>query len=116
VPTVPPPAGGRIPIASSENTAFILGAGVVLGLLLGALMMRQWLLRRELVVEENAAPPTHYQIEQPADTGTSGVSETEMAPEIKFAARLEPGETTIVLAPHSDGDEVAIEHSSDHHA
>jgi hypothetical protein len=114
-PTVPPAARGRFPIAFSANTALILGAGVLLGLLLGALLMRQWLLRRKLAADENAAPPTLYQNQQPVDTGTGGVSETEAASEIRFAARLDPGETTIELAPLADGEEVAIEHSSDQH-
>lgn len=112
--TVPPAPRARFPIAFSANTALILGVGVLLGLLLGALLMRQWLLRRKLADDENASPPTLYQNQQPVDTGTGGV-ETEAASEIRFAARLEPGETTIELAPLADGEEVAIEHSSDQH-
>jgi hypothetical protein len=119
------PASRRFPIAFSANAALILGAGVFLGLLLGALLMRQWLLRRAQAAEESAAwmPPSHDQ--QPVETGAA-VSETEAAPEIaapeiglaevRFAARLEPGETTIVLAPRPDSEEVAIEHASVHHA
>ena len=114
-PTVPPALRARFPIAFSANAALILGAGVLLGLLLGALLMRQWLLRRKLVADENAAPPTLYQNQQPVETG-AGASETEEAPEIRFAARLYSGETTIVLVPHPDGEEVAIEQSSDQHA
>jgi PASTA domain len=114
-PTVPPATRGRFPIAFSANTALILGAGVLLGLLLGALLMRQWLLRREPAADENAAPPTLYQSQEPVEIGVGGVSSTEAAPEIRFAARLEPGETTIELAPLADGEEVAIEHSSDQH-
>jgi hypothetical protein len=115
-PTVPPAPRGRIPIAFSANAALILGAGVLLGLLFGAPLMRQRLLRREPAADENAAPPTLSQHQQPVETGAGGVSETGAAPEIRFAARLYPGETTIVLVPRPDGDEVAIEHSSDHHA
>jgi PASTA domain len=114
-PTVTPATRGRFPIAFSANTALILGAGVLLGLLLGALLMHQWLLRRKLAADENAAPPTLYQNQQPVDTGTGAVSETEAASEIRFAARLDPGETTIELGPLADGEEVAIEHSSDQH-
>lgn len=113
-PAVQPAPRGRFPIAFSANSALILGAGVLLGLLLGALLMRQWLLRRKLAADENA-PPTLYQNQQPVDTDTGGVSETEAASEIRFAARLDPGETTIELAPLADGEEVAIEHSSDQH-
>ena len=114
-PTVPPAPRARFPIAFSANAALILGAGVFLGLLLGALLMRQWLLRRKPLADEGAAPPTLYQHQQPVDTGTGGV-ETEAAPEIRFAARLYAGETTIALVPHPDGEEVAIEQSSDQHA
>jgi hypothetical protein len=113
-PTVPPGPRGRFPIAFSANAALILGAGVLLGLLFGALLMRQWLLRRGVAADENAAPPTLSQHQQPVETGAVGVSETGAAPEIRFAARRDPGETTIVLAPLPDGDEVAIERSSDH--
>ena len=106
---------GRFPIAFSANAALILGAGVLLGLLLGALLMRQWLLRRKLVIDEDAAPPLLYQHQQPVDTGTGRV-QTEAAPELRFAARLYAGETTIVLVPRPDGEAVAIEQSSDQHA
>jgi hypothetical protein len=115
-PTVPPEPRGRFPIAFSANAALILGAGVLLGLLLGALLMRQRLPRREPAAEVNAAPPTPSQRQQSVETGAGGVSETGAAPEIRFAARRDPGETTIALAPLPDGAEAAIEHSNDHHA
>jgi hypothetical protein len=115
-PTVPPEPRGRFPIAFSANAALILGAGILLGLLFGALLMRQWLLSREPAADENVAPPTQSQHQKPVETGAGGVSETGAVPEIRFGARLDPGETTIVLAPLPDGDEVAIEQSSDHHA
>ena len=112
-PTVPPAPRARFPIALSANAALILGAGVLLGLLLGALLMRQWLLRRKRLADEDDAPPTLYQRQQPVDTG--GV-QTEAAPEFRFAARLYSGETTIALVPRPDGEAVAIEQSSDQHA
>ena len=68
-PTVPPAPRARFPIALSANAALILGAGVLLGLLLGALLMRQWLLRRKRLADEDDAPPTFYQRQQPVDTG-----------------------------------------------
>lgn len=114
-PTVPPATRGRFPIAFSANAALILGAGVLLGLLLGALLMRQWLLRRTLAADKNAAPLTLSQHQQPVEIG-AGVSEIEAVPEIRFAARLDPGETTIAFASLPDDDEVSIEHSSDHYA
>ncbi len=114
-PAVPLAPRARFPIALSANAALILGAGVLLGLLLGALLMRQWLLRRKRLADEDHAPPTFYQRQQPVDTGTGGV-QTEAAPEFRFAARLYPGETTIALVPRPDGEAVASEQSSDHHA
>jgi hypothetical protein len=114
-PAVLPAPRARFPIALSANAALILGAGVLLGLLLGALLMRHWLLRRKKLADEDDAPPTLYQRQQPVDTGTGGV-QTEAAPEFRFAARLYAGETTIALVPRPDGEAVAIEQSSDQHA
>jgi len=114
--TVPPEPRGRFQIAFSTNAALILGAGVLLVLLFGALLMRQWLLRRELAADVNAAPTMLSQHPQPVETSAGGLSETSAAPEIRFAARLDPGESTIVFATLPDGDEVAIAQSSDHHA
>jgi len=115
-PTLPPEPRGRFQVAFSTNAALILGVGVLLVLLLGALFMRRWLLRRELAADKNAAPTTPSRHPQSAETSAGGVSETSAAPEIRFSARLDPGEATIVFAALSDGDEVAIEQSSDHHA
>jgi len=115
-----PPASRRSPIAFSANAALILGVGVLLGLLLGALLMRQWLARRAQAAEERAAWMPSLQDQQTVETAAA-VSETDPAPEIglaeiRFAARLEPGETTIVLASLPDSEEVASEHASVHHA
>ena len=115
------PASRRFPIAFSANAALILGAGVLLGLLFGALLMRQWLLRRAQAAEERAAWMPPLQDQQPVETSATGVPETGAVPEIglaeiRFAARLELGETTIVLASRPDSEDVAIEHASVHHA
>jgi hypothetical protein len=115
-PAAPPAPRGRPPIAFPANAALILGAGVLLGLLFGALLMRQWLRRREPAADVIAAPPPLYQHQQPVETGAGDVSATGAAAEIRFAARREPGETTIVMAPLLDADQVAIEQASDHHA
>ncbi len=114
-PTQPPASRGRSPAAFSANAALILGAAVSLGLLLGALSMRPRLLRRAPAADENGVPPPLSQ-QQAVETSAGGISETEAAPEIRFAARLEPGETTIVLSPLADDGEVALEYSSDDHA
>ncbi len=112
--TQPEPATrGQFPIVFSTNSALILGAGVSLGLLLGALLMRQWLLRRELMAEPSPAAPTLYR-EPPVDTG-SGAAATDEVPEVRFAARRDPGETTIEFVALADDEAVAIEQSSEQH-
>ncbi len=104
---------GRFPISFPASAALILGAGVLLGLLLGALLMRQWQLRRRLAADDNAAlRPALFQHQPPVETALR----TEAMPEIRFAARLDPGETTIEFAPLLDSDAVALEQSSDQHA
>lgn len=121
--TVPAPASQppittaprvRFPIAFLADAALILGTGVLVGLLLGALLMHQWLLRRKPMADENTALPPALHGE-PVKFG-AGVAETEAVPEIRFAARLDPGEITIAFAPLLDGEEVAIEQSSDQRA
>ena len=114
-PPVMPEPRGRFPIAF-PNAVLILGTFLLFGLLFGALLARQWLLRRKLAGDENTAPPTPSRLQQRVDTGAGGVSESGAAPEISFAARLDSGETTIEWAPLPDGDQVAIEPSSEHHA
>jgi hypothetical protein len=64
-PAVPPKARSQFPIAISANVSIVFGAGVLLGLLSGALLMRRWPLRRQLVAGENAAPPTLPQPQRP---------------------------------------------------
>src|SRR5918993_106082 len=111
--THPAVTGGPLPAAFSPNTALVLGAGVLLGLMLGALLMHQWLLRRAVMADEQAAAPTLYRNE-PLDIATSVVA-TEAVPEVTFAARRDPAETTIELAPIADDEAVATGHSSDKH-
>jgi hypothetical protein len=120
-PIDPPGARGQFPSAFWAIAALIFGAGVSLGLLSGALLMRQWLLRGQLAVGENAPPPTLSQRQQPVDqrpaeSDACGLSETGASSEIRFAARLVPAATTIVLAPLPDAEGISIEHSSDYHA
>ena len=53
-----PAARGQFPVSFSAVAALIFGAGASLGLLSGALLMRQWLLRGRLKVGESAPLPT----------------------------------------------------------
>ena len=115
-PPVTPAPSARFPIAFFPNAVLILGTGVLLGLLFGALLARQWLLRRKLAADEEAAPPMPSERQQRIEPSAGSTSESGAVPEISFAARLDPGETTIEWGPLPDDDQVAIEHSSDHHA
>ena len=120
-PIDPPGARGQFPTALSASAALIFGAGILLGLMSGALLMRQRLLRAQPAVGEIApAPPLpqrQLSVDQrPAESDARGLSETDASPETQFAARLVPAVTTIVLAPLPDADGISIEHSSDYHA
>ena len=120
-PIDPPGARGQFPTAFWAIAALIFGAGVLLGLLSGALLMRQRLLRGQLAVGENEPAPTLPQRQQsvdqrPAESDACGLSESGASSEIRFAARIVPAATTIVLAPLPDADGSSIEHSSDYAA
>ena len=104
---------GQSPADFSASTALVLGAGVLLGLMLGALLMRQWLLRRASMADEVAEAPTFHRNE-PVDTDT-GVSATEAVPEVRFAARRDPAETTIELTSRADDEAIPTGHSSESH-
>lgn len=117
--TVPPVARSQLPSASSASAAFIFVAGVSLGLLFGAISMRQWLLRRRPIGTETAPAPALSQRRppadrQPAESAAAAAPQTGGADEIRFAAWFVPLQTTIELAPRAGG--VPIEHSRDHHA
>lgn len=94
----------------------MLIAGVLLGLVLGALLMRRWLLSRQPTID---IEPTASQDFPPTESDISGISAPKTAPEtppeIRFSARLDAGETTIEFTAPSDADETTME-SSDHHA
>jgi hypothetical protein len=120
-PAVPSEAHGQFPTTLSAKVALIFGAGLLLGLLSGALLTRERLLRRQLAVSEYATPPAPPHRRQPVDqqpdeSDPGGVSETGVNSEIRFAARFVPVETTIVLTPFPGADEVSIDSSSDHRA
>jgi hypothetical protein len=120
-PIDPPAARAQFPTAFWAIAALIFGAGVSLGLFCGALLTRQRLLRAQPTVGENAPAPMLPQRQQPVDqrpaeSTACGLSETRASSEIRFAARLVPAATTIVLAPLADADGISIEHSNEYHA
>ena len=100
----PPPA--QVPILVSVNSALILGVGVVLGLIVGALLTRRWLLRRESLDWKTLTEPTLDQV-HPVDS-VIGADTTE-APEVRFTARRDPHETTIELVPVGNDEVMATE-------
>lgn len=117
---VPPDPGSRLPIVLPANAALILVSGVLLGLLFGVLLTRQWLRRREPVAHVDPVPPALVPHQFPVEREAGVVTAASAAPEpalamVRFGAHREPGETTIVLTPRPEGTEEAFEHSS-HHA
>jgi hypothetical protein len=66
-PAVPPGTRDQLPTALSASAALIFGAGMLLGLVSGALLMRTRLLRRQLAAGEVAPPPMLTPIQQPAE-------------------------------------------------
>ena len=120
-PINPPEARAHFPSGYAAIAALIFGAGVSLGLLSGAILMRQRLLRGQRAIGENAPPPTLPQRQQPVDqrpaeSDACGLSETGASSEIRIDAQLVPTATTIVLAPVPDAEGISIEHSSDYQA
>jgi hypothetical protein len=111
--TPQPATRGRFPADFSPNTALVLGAGVLLGLMLGALLMHQWLLRRAVAAYAEAASPT-FRRNEPIHTVT-GVSATEAVPEVRFTARRDQAETTIELSPLADDEAVPTEPANEKH-
>jgi hypothetical protein len=119
-PVDPPGVRGQFTTAFWAIAAFIFGAGASVGLLSGALLMRQRLLRGQPEVGENARVTTLPQRQQPVDqrpaeSTASFLAETGASTEIQFAARLVPASTTIVLAPRPGASGISIEHSSNYH-
>lgn len=95
---------GPSPAIAPAVVAPIFGAGVLLGLLAGALLMRRWLLRGTPAVGESAPPPALLRHQQPveqrqADSDTGSSSAPGATPDISFTAWVVPVATTIELAP-----------------
>ena len=104
----------------------LLIAGVLLGLALGALLMRRWLVKRHAAETEAFAPtvvpsplvpvgaPREASMAKVVEPAAMPVSATAAAP-ITFSAHLEEGETTIEFTAPSDADEMTLEYSRDLH-
>jgi hypothetical protein len=93
----------------SADTALGVGAGGLLGLVVGSLLMRQRLLRGVRATRKDPLSTTPDEHQRPIGFGDSDVTETGATPEMSFAARLYPGEVTIVLDPPNDSDQFALE-------
>ena len=107
-----------------STAVLLLIVGVLVGLGLGALLMRNWLAKRHAVDTEAllpaTAPPPPVELvkQQPVAKADEQValspSAMATAP-ITFAAQLKEGETTIEFAAPSDADEMTLEYSRDFH-
>lgn len=123
-PSTAPVQNDRVPSAFvgeiASNVVGALVAGVLLGLLLGAVFMRRGLLVRSRAID--TAPAEHVDVatteidSSEAAAEVHSVAAIESAPEIKFTARLDPGEPTIKFTKLPENEEAAIEYSRDQHA
>lgn len=136
------PVQTRVLITFVSNAMLTLGAGIVLGLIVGVLLARRWLLNRGPVrhvvapeppylahigavradaVHANAANLSAANAAAKHEAAEKNVPVAEPPPVIRFVARLDEGETTIEFAAPSepdagtDSDEM-IERSGDVHA
>ncbi len=132
-PVAPTPT--RAPLAFPSIAVLLLSAGVLLGVGLGAQLMRRWLAKRHRVDAETCVPTA---VPGPVDALTShettferdaqpvalavpaAVAPAIVAPAmttaaITFAARLDEGKTTVEFPAASDADEMALEYSRDLH-
>ncbi len=119
VPTAAPMApavkagqGERVPLTFPKGAVLVLVVGGVLGLVLGAMLMRRRVLsRRPAPIAPQATLPVAVFTAPPMSIEPVVVETTEIA----FAAHLEPGETTIEFSAPPKTDETAPEHSRELH-
>jgi beta-lactam-binding protein with PASTA domain len=111
-PTRPPVQSDRLPVTSTGSAALILLAVVLLGLVLGAWLMRRRALGREPAADADAIAAVDV---APADVATARIVSSVPAPEIRVAARLDAGETTIEFTAPLEADETTLEHSGELH-
>jgi beta-lactam-binding protein with PASTA domain len=110
--TPPPVQSDRSPVISAGSAALILIAVVLLGLVLSVLVMRRRALGREPAADADASAAVDV---VPADVATAGIVSSVPAPEIRVAARLDAGETTIEFTAPLEADETMLEHSRELH-
>ena len=117
------PLPARAPMTFPSTAVLLLIAGVVLGLGLGALLMRRWLARPHAADTEVVAPTVlpspveprkHERVAKTFEPVALSLPAMTAAP-LTFAARLEEGKTTIEFAAPSDADEMTLEYSRDFH-
>lgn len=126
VPSPPPDRAAaavpaRAPMTFPSTAVLLLIVGVLVGLGLGALLMRNWLAKRHAADTEALLPtaaPVELVKHRPAakapDRVTLAPSAMPATP-VTFAAHLKEGETTIEFAAPSDADEMTLEYSRDFH-
>jgi hypothetical protein len=116
----------RAPMTLPGIAVLLLIAGVLLGLALGALLMRRWLVKRHAAETEAFAPTVVPSPLMPAgtppETSMAKVVEPAAMPgpamaaaPITFSARLEEGEIAIEFTAPLDADEMTLEYSRDFH-
>jgi hypothetical protein len=112
-------------MAFPSTAVLLLIAGVLLGLGLGAVLMRRWLAKRQTAEIEvptpTVAPSSREQVAAQQDTAIQKAAAPALsvpamaAPSIRFAARLKEGETKVEFTAPSDADEMTLEHSREFH-
>lgn len=110
--TPSPVQSDRSPVTSTGSSALMLIAVVLLGLVLGALAMRRRVLGREPAVDAESSAAVDV---ARADVALAGIGSSVPAPEIRVAARLDAGETTIEFMAPLEADETTLEHSRELH-
>jgi len=114
--TPAPVQSDRSPIISAGSAALILIAVVLLGLVLGVLVVRRRALGREPAADADADADASAAVDMaPADVAPAGIVSSVPAPEIRVAARLDAGETTIEFTAPLEADETTLEHSGELH-
>jgi PASTA domain len=104
----------------ASNVVAPLVAGVLLGLLLAAVLMRRAFLARSRAIDTVPANHVDTVPDEIASSQASAEVHTaaaiEAPREIKFTARLDPGETTIEFSDLPEDEEAEIQYSRSQHA